>query len=103
MSDNEDNKDIQKGSIKGKGKLRITCLNCISPKYPREALKKGLEGKPTVKVWILKSGDVEKAEIIISSGISSIDNAALEAAKKSKFYPLSSDSFLNIEYDLKLK
>ena len=103
VSDKQDNKEIEKGSVKGKGKLKITCLNCISPKYPRKALKKGLEGKPTVKVLILKSGYVEKAEIIISSGISSIDNAALEAAKKSRFYPLPLDSFLNIQYDLKLR
>ena len=82
--------------------MKITCLNCISPKYPRKALKKGLEGKPKVKVWILKSGNVEKAEIIISSGVISIDNAALEAAKKSKFYPIPFNSFINIEYDLKL-
>jgi len=103
VSDKQDNKEIEKGSVKGKGKLKITCLNCISPKYPRKALKKGLEGKPTVKVLILKSGYVEKAEIIISSGISSIDNAALEAAKKSRFYPLPLDSVLNIQYDLKLR
>ena len=102
VSDKENSKDIEKGSVKGKGKLKITCLNCISPKYPRKALKKGLEGKPTVKVWIFKSGVVEKAEIIISSGVTSIDNAALDAAKKSKFYPLPFNSFINIEYDLKL-
>ena len=83
--------------------MKITCLNCVSPKYPRKALRKGLEGKPTVKVWILKSGVVEKAEIIISSGINSIDNAALEAAEKSKFYPIEFDSFMNIQYDLKLR
>ncbi len=103
VSDKEDNKEIEKGSIKGKGKLKITCLNCVSPKYPRKALKKGLEGKPKVKVWILKSGEVEKAKIIISSGVTSIDNAALEAAKKSSFYPLPFNSFINIEYDLKLQ
>ena len=103
VSDKEDNKEIEKGSIKGKGKLKITCLNCVSPNYPRKALKKGLEGKPKVKVWILKSGEVEKAEIIISSGVTSIDNAALEAAKKSSFYPLPFNSFINIEYDLKLR
>ena len=102
VSDSEDNKDIEKGSVKGKGKLKITCLNCISPKYPRKALKKGLEGKPKIKVWILKSGAVEKAKIIISSGVTTIDNAALEAAKKSKFYPIPFNSFINIEYDLKL-
>ena len=105
VSDIEDikEKEKEKGSIKGKGKLKITCLNCISPKYPRKALKKGLEGKPKVKVWILKSGEVEKAEIIFSSGITSIDDAALEAAKKSSFYPLPFNSFINIEYDLKLR
>tara|TARA_Y100001978_G_scaffold146306_1_gene131274 strand:+ start:726 stop:1442 length:717 start_codon:yes stop_codon:yes gene_type:complete len=103
FSDKEANKDIEKGSVKGIGKLKITCLKCISPIYPRKALREGLEGKPTVKVWILKSGDIEKAEIINSSGVSSIDNAALEAARKSKFYPIPFDSFLNIEYDLKLR
>ena len=98
-----DKKDLEKGSVKGKGKLKITCLNCVSPKYPRKALNKGLEGKPSVKVWVLMSGNVDKAEIIISSGISSIDKAALEAAEKSKFYPIPYKSFINIEYDLKLK
>ena len=98
-----DKKDLEKGSVKGKGKLKITCLNCVSPKYPRKALNKGLEGKPTVKVWVLMSGNVDKAEIIISSGISSIDKAALEAAEKSKFYPIPYKSLINIEYDLKLK
>ena len=98
-----DKEEIEKGSAKGKGKLKITCLNCVSPKYPRKALNKGLEGKPTVKVWVLMSGNVDKAEIIISSGISSIDKAALEAAEKSKFYPIPYKSFINIEYDLKLK
>ena len=103
LSNNDNKRDIEKGSIKGKGKLKITCLNCISPKYPRKALKKGLEGKPTVKVWILKSGNVEKVELIISSGINSIDNAALEAALKSKFYPIEFNSNIKIEYDLKLR
>ena len=103
LSNKVNKRDIEKGSIKGKGKLKITCLSCISPKYPRKALKKGLEGQPTVKVWILKSGNVEKVELIISSGINSIDNAALEAAEKSKFYPIEFNSTLNIEYDLKLR
>ena len=103
FSNKFDKKDIEKGSLKGNDKLKITCLNCVIPRYPIKALNKGLEGKPTVKVWILMNGNVEKAEIIISSGITSIDKAALEAAKKSKFYPISYKSFINIEYDLKLK
>ena len=96
-------KDLETGSVKGKGKFKITCLVCVSPKYPRKALKKGLEGKPIVKVLILKNGSVEKAEIIESSGINSIDNAALEAARMSEFYPIVNRTFINIEYDLKLK
>ena len=99
----DDNKDFEKGSVKGKGKLKITCLKCVSPKYPRKALEKGLEGKPTIKVWILEDGSVEKTELIISSGITSIDKAALIAAKKSKFYPIEFKSFINIEYNLKIK
>lgn len=102
FSNKNNEKSIEKGSIKGKGELKITCLNCISPKYPRKALKKGLEGKLTIKVWILKSGDVEKTEIINSSGIASIDNAALKAAQKSKFYPIKYDSFFYIQYNMKL-
>ena len=103
FSNKTDKKDLEKGSVKGKGKLKITCLKCVTPKYPKKALKKGLEGKPTIKVWILMNGSVEKAEIIISSGITLIDKAALEAAIKSKFYPIEDKSFINIEYDLKLK
>ena len=69
----------------------------------QKGIKKGLEGKPIVKVLILKNGRLKKAEIIISSGIDSIDNAALIAARKSEFYPIEYKTFFNIEYDLKLK
>ena len=103
FSNKVDKKDLEKGSLKGNDKLKITCLNCVIPRYPIKALNKGLEGNPKVKVWILMNGNVEKAEIIISSGITSIDKAALDAAKKSKFYPISYESSINIEYDLKLK
>ena len=93
----------EKGSIKGKGKLKITCLKCITPDYPRRALRRGLEGKPLIEVWILTNGTVEKASILRSSGITEIDNAALKAAAESVFYPIEYDSSLKIEYDLKLK
>ena len=95
--------DVEKGSIKGKGKLKITCLKCITPDYPERALSKGLEGKPLIRVWILKNGRVEKASILRSSGISSIDNAALEAALGSVFYPIEDNVVFKIEYDLKLR
>ncbi len=103
ISTGENKGDNEKGSIKGRGKLKITCLKCISPDYPVRALRKGLEGKPLIKVWILTNGSVEKASIVRSSGISSIDNAALRAASESVFYPIEYNVTFKIEYDLKLK
>ena len=102
-SDQEQNDMPEKGSVKGKSKIKITCLKCVSPKYPTRALRRGAEGKPLVKVWINKSGKVTKSEIINSSGNESIDNAALSAADKSTFYPLKTETTLKIEYDLKIR
>ncbi len=93
----------EKGSLKGFGKLKITCRKCIRPQYPPIALRRGAEGKPIVKVWIDKSGKVIKTILINKSGIKSIDNAAEKAAINSTFYPIEKESTLNIEYDLKIK
>ena len=78
-------------------------MKCISPDYPERALSKGLEGKPLIRVWILKNGRVEKASILRSSGISLIDNAALKAALESVFYPIEYNVTFKIEYELKLR
>ncbi len=93
----------EKGSLKGTGQIKITCLKCIRPKYPPIALRRGAEGAPIVKVWINRNGIVTKVEFISLSGIKSIDNAAKEAAIGSTFYPLEKESSINIEYDLKIK
>ena len=93
----------EKGSLKGKGTLKVTCLKCISPIYPPIALRRGAEGTPIVKVWINKKGKVFKAELISLSGHESIDKAAKKAAINSTFYPLEEETSINIEYDLKIK
>ena len=93
----------EKGSLKGKGTLKVTCLKCISPIYPPIALRRGAEGTPIVKVWINKKGKVFKAELISFSGHESIDKAAKKAAINSTFYPLEEETSINIEYDLKIK
>ena len=31
------------GSIQGKGYQKVTCLNCVEPKYPKLAIKRGYE------------------------------------------------------------
>ena len=97
------NNEPEKGSLKGKGTLRVTCLKCISPIYPPIALRRGAEGTPIVKVWINKKGKVFKAELISFSGHESIDKAAKKAAINSTFYPLEEETSIKIEYDLKIK
>ena len=97
------NNEPEKGSLKGKGTIKITCLKCVRPIYPPIALRRGVEGSPTVKVWINKKGKVFKTEIISFSGNESIDRAAEKAAINSSFYPLKEETSINIKYDLKIR
>ena len=94
--------DIERGSILGKGVDKITCLNCIKPKYPKLAIQRGYEGILKLKVTIQKNGSVNNVLVIESTGYKILDNAGIKAAKESKFYPLTKQSELNIIYDLKL-
>ena len=97
------NNEPEKGSLKGKGAIKITCLKCVRPTYPPIALRRGAEGSPIVKVWINKEGKVIKAELISLSGNDSIDRAAKKAAINTIFYPLEEETSINIEYDLKIR
>ena len=97
------NNEPEKGSLRGKGTIKVTCLKCIRPIYPPIALRRGAEGTPKVKVWINKYGKVFKAELVNFSGNKSIDRAAQKAAINSTFYPLEEETSINIEYDLKIR
>ena len=90
------------GSIKGKGYQKVTCLNCVEPKYPKLAIKRGYEGVLKLEILILKSGIVKEVFIRESTGFEILDKAGVDAAFKSKFYPLTKKTNLNIEYTLKL-
>ena len=90
------------GSIQGKGYQKVTCLNCVEPKYPKLAIKRGYEGVLKLEILILKSGLVKEVFIRESTGFEILDKAGVNAAFKSKFYPLSEKTNLNIEYTLKL-
>ena len=102
-SEGINNNEPEKGSLMGKGTIKITCLKCVRPIYPPIALRRGVEGTPIVKVWINKKGKVFKAELISLSGHESINKAAKKAAINSTFYPLEEETSINIEYDLKIK
>ena len=97
------NNEPEKGSLKGKGSIKVTCLKCVRPIYPPIALRRGAEGTPKVKVWINKNGKVFKAKLIRISGDESIDRAVKKAAIDSTFYPLNEETSINIEYDLKIR
>ena len=93
---------VEKGSLKGKGKEKIICLSCVKPQYPKIALRGGYEGMVRLKIWIATNGEVIEAKIIKSSGYEILDKTGIKAALKSKFYPLTQKRTINIEYNLKL-
>jgi len=61
--------------------------SAIRPKYPKEAKEAGIEGTVIVQVYVDKKGRVK--ETIILKGIpnTGLDEAAIEAIKKTKFKP----------------
>ena len=94
--------ETEKGSIKGKGYQKVTCLKCLEPKYPKLAIKRGYEGVLKLEITILKNGKVKDVFIRESTGYEILDKAGISAAKNSKFYPLNKNTNLKIEYTLKL-
>jgi len=94
--------ETEKGSIKGKGYQKVTCLSCLEPKYPKLAIKRGYQGVLKLEITILKNGKVKDVFVKESTGFEILDKAGINAAKNSKFYPLKKDTTLKIEYILKL-
>ena len=99
---NLNSNEVEKGSVKGKGIEKITCLSCIKPTYPKIALRRGYEGILKLKILISKNGAVSDIKVIKSTGYTILDKSGIYAAKKSRFYPLKKERTLNIEYNLKL-
>jgi len=94
--------NVESGSIKGTGIEKITCLKCLEPIYPKLAIKKGYEGTLKLKITISKNGSVKDVLIKESTGYNILDKSGIDAAKNSKFYPLSKETKLDIEYRLEL-
>ncbi len=57
----------------------------ISPKYPKEAKKKGIKGKVYIKVYIDETGKATKT--IIIKGIPELNQATIDAVMKAKYKP----------------
>ena len=52
-----------------------------NPRYPREALKQGIEGWVTLHYMVSPSGSPYEVEVVDSSGNKSLERAAKRAAK----------------------
>jgi len=62
-------------------------LNNPVPKYPEIARKAGLEGVVIVKMLVDADGGIASTQILKSSGNALFDEAALSAARQSRFTP----------------
>lgn len=60
-------------------------VQLVRPVYPEACLREKVEGCLEIKMYVNRSGRVEKAEISVSSGNALLDRAALESAKASRF------------------
>jgi eukaryotic-like serine/threonine-protein kinase len=57
-----------------------------APEYPKEARQRGLEGAPSVEIWIGEKGDVVEVALVESAG-RLLDAALLEAVAGWRFSP----------------
>jgi periplasmic protein TonB len=58
----------------------------VEPKYPELAMRAGLEGKVTVKMWVDKEGKVKQV-VVLKSDAEIFNEPAIEAAKQFVFTP----------------
>lgn len=70
--------------------IKPEILYAPTPKYPEEAKKQGLMGKVVVKMLIDKDGSVMDVQII-QSCCKILNQAAMDAAWKSRFTPAKED------------
>lgn len=72
-------------------------ISLPEPEYPPLAIKAGIEGKTVVKMLVDIDGSVIDVEILKTSGNPLLDEAAANAAKKSKFTPAKQrDRFVRV-------
>ena len=64
-----------------------TPISRPAPRYPREALTRGIGGTVQVRATIAADGSVERMELAAGSGNRDLDRAALEAVRRWTFKP----------------
>jgi TonB family protein len=76
----------QQSALKHYLKGIVTKIHAVK-KYPRNARRKGWEGTVVVKLHLLPTGNIERAEIAQTSRHESLDEAALQAIHKAQPFP----------------
>jgi len=76
------------GSPTGRARVRKPeLMMLVPPVYPRDAEKKKIEGSVKLRIHVTTTGTVDAVQIVTSSGLKSMDDAAVKAAKKTRFRP----------------
>ena len=65
----------------------IADLNSCKPAYPQSALMQGQTGTVRVKFIVGTEGNLVSADVVKSSGVKSLDRAAIDGLSKCKFKP----------------
>ena len=85
-------------------KEKPRCLpECRKPKIPTRAEKRGEEGYAIFRLYVGKSGQVFKTELLESSGHSGWNNSARKTAMSQNFYPMVQHNAIEIMYEMKTK
>lgn len=63
------------------------CTFMPAPAYPEMAKMAGIEGTVTLWVYVTAGGSVEQVQLYASSGVSSLDEAAMNAAWNTRWTP----------------
>jgi len=82
------------GGTGGFGRLpyrRPELVMLVPPVYPKDAEKKGIEGTVDLRILVTEKGTVDEVEITRSSGYPAMDEAAVRAAKRTRFRPAIKD------------
>ncbi len=64
----------------------------IRPRYPQSSRMRGEEGDVVLSLHVTASGEVDRVEVVASSGFADLDEAAVKAAQKARFTPARSGS-----------
>jgi TonB family protein len=75
----------------GRSEVPPNALDLVQPAYPEEARKAGVEGTAMVEVTVGADGAVLGCSLATSSDNSLLDEAAVGAARSSKFAPGTRD------------